>query len=236
MSPDPQTIIYVIDLFGTASFAFSGAIRVVDKRPDFVGMLILASATAVGGSVVRDCILNRDVLLLRDWGYPLAILFATLMTFLFPASVVRRQSIFKYSDAIGIGIFSAITASVAWETTPHITPLAILLIACITGCAGGVIRDLMVGKTTLVLSNELYVTPIIFAAAGLMTVQSLGGNTLAGFFTALIVATGIRLLAIRFNWRLPRLFDHAQLPDSAGPETLLIPDRSTTHENDESSR
>ena len=233
MKLSPQTVIYAIDLFGTASFAFSGALRVLDKRPDFVGMLILASATAVGGSVLRDVILNRDVMLLRDWGYPLAILFATLMTFFFPGSVARRQSIFKYFDAIGIGVFSAITASVAWSTTPTINPLSILMIACITGCAGGVIRDLMAGKTTLILSNELYVTPIIFGAAGLMIVQSVGGSTLAGFFTAMLVATGIRVLAIRFNWRLPRLIDHEQLPDETTSTQTLIADRST-HENNES--
>lgn len=201
----PQNIIYAIDLFGTAAFAFSGALRVLDKRPDFVGMLILASATGVGGSVLRDVILNRDVVILRDWGYPLAILFASIVTFLYPASVVRRENIIRYFDAIGIGVFSALTASAAWAATPPINPLAILLIACVTGCAGGVVRDVMAGQSTLVLSNELYVTPVIFGAAGLMIVQSLGGSTLAGFFTAMLVATGIRVLAIRFRWRLKRL-------------------------------
>jgi uncharacterized membrane protein YeiH len=66
MHVDPHRALYVIDLFGTVSFAFSGAIRAVDRRPDFVGMLILAGATAVGGSVLRDVILHRDVQILQD--------------------------------------------------------------------------------------------------------------------------------------------------------------------------
>jgi len=208
---DPNAIIYAIDLVGTASFAFSGALRVLDKKPDFVGMLILASATAVGGSVLRDVVLSREVMILRDWGYPLVILFGTLVTYLFPASVRRRENLFKCSDAIGIGVFSAITASVTWNT-PGINPLSVLLVASITGCAGGVVRDVMAGKTTLVLSNELYVTPIIIGAAALILVQSLGAGTLTGLFTAMLVATTIRLLAIRFNWRLRRV---PHLPDVA---------------------
>src|SRR5512135_1160055 len=109
MEISPASIIYAIDLFGTASFAFSGALRVIDRRPDFVGMLMLAGATAAGGSVLRDVILNRDVAMLRDWGYPIVILASVVVTFLFPRELIRRESIFKYFDAIGLGVFSAIT-------------------------------------------------------------------------------------------------------------------------------
>ncbi len=65
-----SNIIYVLDLVGTASFAFSGALRTLHKRIDIVGMAILAGATAIGGSVVRDVILNRQVLMLH---YPLTL-------------------------------------------------------------------------------------------------------------------------------------------------------------------
>jgi uncharacterized membrane protein YeiH len=208
MNLTPSTILYAIDLFGTASFAFSGALRAIDREPDFIGMLILAGATAAGGSVLRDTILNRDVLMLRDWGYPLVILFSVLVTFLFPRELLRRESILKYFDAIGLGIFSAITASVTWNT-PGINPLSVLYIATITGCAGGVVRDLIIRKETLVLSNELYVTPVMLGAAALMLVQRLGASPTAAFVVAMVVATSIRLAAIRFDWRLPRILSVA---------------------------
>lgn len=204
MNVNPSTIIYAIDLFGTASFAFSGALRVIDRKPDFVGMLMLAGATAAGGSVLRDTILNRDVLMLRDWGYPLVILFSVAVTFLFPRELLRRESVFKYFDAVGLGVFSAITATVTWNT-PGINPLSVLYIATITGCAGGVVRDLIIRKETLVLSNELYVTPVMLGAAALMTAQKLGASATAGFVIAMVVTTCIRIAAIRFDWRLPRI-------------------------------
>ncbi|HEX2972396.1 MAG TPA: trimeric intracellular cation channel family protein [Tepidisphaeraceae bacterium] len=209
----PQTIIYAIDLLGTAGFAFSGAIRAVDKRPDFVGMLILAAVTGIGGSILRDVILNRDVLLLRDWAYPLVILGSAILTFFFPRQLCQRESIFKYFDAIGLGIFSAITTTVSWNT-PGMNPLSVLFIATITGCAGGVIRDVIIKKETLVLSNELYVTPVIFGAASLMATQSLGVNPTVAFVIAMLVTTGLRVLSMQFDWRLPRILS-VELPASA---------------------
>jgi uncharacterized membrane protein YeiH len=199
-----QDVIYAVDLVGTASFALSGALRAADRKPDFVGMLILATATAVGGSVFRDVVLNRDVVILRDWGYPLVIIASTAVTFLFPGSVGRRETLLRYFDAVGLGVFSAFTASAACSM-PGINPLSVLLVATLSGCAGGVVRDLIIRKETLILANELYVTPMIIGAAALMVVRALGAGELAGFSVAMAVTTGIRLCAIRFNWRLPRL-------------------------------
>ena len=210
-----QDAIYAVDLVGTASFALSGALRAADRRPDFVGMLVLAAATAAGGSVFRDVVLNRDVVILRDWGYPLAIIGSTLVTFLFPASVGRRERLLRYFDAVGLGVFSAFTASAAWRTA-GMNPLSVLLVATLSGCAGGVVRDLIIRKETLILSNELYVTPMILGAAALMGVEALGAGQLAGFSTAMAVTTGIRLCAIRFDWRLPRL-------GGAAPEKEISP-------------
>ena len=216
MTPSLDNAIYAVDLVGTASFAFSGALRAADRRPDLVGMLILAAATAAGGSVFRDVVLNRDVAMLRDGGYPAVILLATVLTFFFPSSVSRRERLFKYSDAIGLGIFSAFTASAAWQT-PGIHPLAVLFVATAAGCAGGVVRDLIIRKDTLVLTNELYVTPMIVGTAALMAVETLGGGRMAGFFTALGVTTLIRLLAIRFDWRLPRMTAGGSAPAGGEP-------------------
>lgn len=204
MNISADNVIYAIDLFGTASFAFSGALRVIHKRPDFVGMLILAGATAVGGSVLRDLLLQRELVILRDWGYSLAILISSLVAFFFPTSIARREGVFRYFDAVGLGVFSAITAKVTFGT-PGINPLAVLYMATITGCAGGVIRDVLINQPSLVLSNEVYVTPVILGSAALMVSQWLGASAMVGFVTAMLVTTTIRCMAIRWNWRLPRL-------------------------------
>jgi uncharacterized membrane protein YeiH len=206
---DTHTIVYSVDLFGTASFAFSGAIRVMDRRPDMVSMLILAGATAVGGSMLRDVVLNRNVVILHDWGYPLVILLRAIVAFAFPGALWRQERYFKYSDAVGLGSFAAITANVAWNT-PGINPLSALFVATFTACAGGVIRDVLIQKPSLVLSNEVYVTPVVIGAAGLMLARALDWGEVEGFAVAMTLTTGLRVAAILGNWRLPRMGHHKE--------------------------
>jgi uncharacterized membrane protein YeiH len=199
-----SSAIYAVDLVGTASFALSGALRAVDRRPDFVGMLILATSAAVGGGVLRDVVLKRDILFLHDIGYPLVVLAAVAAVCIFPFQFSKRERTFRYFDAIGLGVFTASTAAVTWHT-PGVNALSVLFVATVTGCAGGVVRDLLIDKPTLVLANELYVTPAILGAGALMIAERCRAPQPAPFVVAMLVTTALRVCAIRFDWRLPRI-------------------------------
>src|SRR4051812_37747279 len=196
------TAIYAVDLLGTASFALSGALRAVDRRPDFVGMLIVATSAAVGGGVLRDVILKRDILFLHDVGYPLVVLLAVAAVCVFPFQFSRRERTFRYFDAIGLGVFTASTAAVTWHT-PGVNALSVLFVATVTGCAGGVVRDLLIDKPTLVRANELYVPPAILGAGALMIAERCGLAEPGPFVVAMLVTTVLRTCAIRYEWRLP---------------------------------
>jgi uncharacterized membrane protein YeiH len=204
MRLEPHTAIHVIDLFGTGGFAMSGALRAMERRPDFVGMLLLAGATAVGGGVLRDVVLQRQVFFLTAWEYPLVVLLCVSVAFFFPALLLRRETMFRYFDAIGLGVFSAITTNAAWQTPP-ISAISILFLAMFTACAGGVIRDTLINRPSLVLQNELYVTPVVVGSAGLMIVRLSGGSEVPGLVTAMLLATILRCAAVHWDWRLPRL-------------------------------
>ena len=199
---DEQQVIYVLDLLGTSSFAFSGVLRGFDRRPDIIGMVILAAATALGGGIIRDMILGQPVAMLRDMNYLLVILGSAAVAFLFPTRLKRREAFFKYFDAFGLGVFSAIGASLAWKG--GLNPVSVLFIAGLTGAGGGVIRDVLLGEMPLVLYKEIYILAVAVGAGALMAVEELGGGAGAGFLTAMIVTFVIRALAIRFNWSLPR--------------------------------
>ena len=199
-----DNITYILDLVGTASFAFSGALRVLQKRPDIVGMTVLAGATAIGGSVVRDVILNREVLMLQDIAYPLIILASVFVAFCFPGPLRRNEVFFKYFDAVGLGVFAAIGASIAWQR-PGINVVSVLFIAAISGSGGGIIRDVLLNEMPLVLYKEIYVLAVVIGAGAFMLTIKLTGNPTAGFVVGMVVTIGIRTLAIWRNWSLPRL-------------------------------
>ena len=52
-------LIQLLDLFGTAAFAVTGAFKAVEHKSDIVGIVILASITGLAGGVIRDITFNQ---------------------------------------------------------------------------------------------------------------------------------------------------------------------------------
>ena len=60
-------LLYVFDLFGVAVFAASGALAGIAAGLGLLGVLVLASITAVGGGTLRDVLLGRHpIFWIRD--------------------------------------------------------------------------------------------------------------------------------------------------------------------------
>ncbi len=51
-------MLYLVDLFGIAVFAVTGALVAGERRMDLVGVLVLAVVTAVGGGTLRDLLID----------------------------------------------------------------------------------------------------------------------------------------------------------------------------------
>src|SRR5437762_1166979 len=82
---------------------------------------------------------------------------------------------------------------------------AVVGVGTVGGCAGGMVRDVIIGRPTLVLSNELYVTPVLLGAGVLMAAEALGAPRALAFYAAMVFTTGMRVVAIAREWRLPRV-------------------------------
>jgi len=53
-----MTLLYTLDLLGTAAFAASGALAGTRRGMDIFGVLLLGLVTATGGGTVRDLLLG----------------------------------------------------------------------------------------------------------------------------------------------------------------------------------
>ncbi len=205
-----QFVIYMFDLIGTAAFAISGALRAMDRRPDFIGMLLLAGLTAIGGGMMRDAILGREAAALSDPNYMYMILIPVIFLYFFPSSFWKRADLFNYFDAFGYGAFAGIAANIGVHNGMNL--FAVMILAVLTGCGGGVIRDVIIGKASLPLSDELYVIPVLCGSAALYFLNCIPISTITpqkmnilGFLTAFLITTGWRIVAISWNIRLPRV-------------------------------
>ncbi|MBR3576687.1 MAG: TRIC cation channel family protein, partial [Clostridia bacterium] len=126
----------ILELFGIAAFAVSGAFVGVKKRLDILGILVLAIVTACGGGLIRDIVLNKTVpVFFYTPEYLLTTIIVTVVVCLWRPNLQQRK---KYNivlllfDAIGLGVFSILAAYSAME---HNMPyIGIVFLGCISGC------------------------------------------------------------------------------------------------------
>lgn len=194
--------LYVLDLFGVAVFAVSGALTAGRKRMDLFGVVVIAVITALGGGTVRDVLLDRHpVLWIGDPAYLIVAVAAAGATLAYARFFRPPGPSLLVADAFGLAVFTYIGAQTAHGAGVPV-PI-VLLMGTITGVAGGVIRDVLCAEVPLILRREIYATAAIAGATVFVGLTALG---LAGPLVALpTVATvfGLRLTALRLDLHVP---------------------------------
>ncbi len=197
-----MTTIQFLDYLGTAAFAVSGALKGVRKEMDVFGVAVLATVTAIGGGTIRDTLLKADVFWLQDPVYvPLAV-GAAIMVFVLYRLVQKTNRALLVFDAIGLGVFTAIGATKAWQADAGI--VGVVTMACLTGVGGGVLRDVLAGDVPAVLREEVYASATIGGALFFWLLMTARVGHPVALWAAALLTLAIRLASIALRWRLPR--------------------------------
>ena len=183
--------------------AMSAALAAGRRSMDWVGVCMLGSITALGGGSVRDMLLGHYPL---SWvqhpHYLLITAGAALVTIGLARFMHRLRKIFLLLDAVGLVLFTVIGCNVALEMQQ---PFIIVITAgLITGCVGGVLRDMLCADIPLLFRSELYAT--VSVVTGLIYVAGRGVELPHDFVTVLAMTVGLvlRVMALRFNWSMPK--------------------------------
>ena len=202
---------YMFDMIGTIAFAVSGALVGVARKMDIFGMAVLALATAIGGGIVRDVLLGYfPPNSLRNVVYVTVVLAVTVIVFLIYNSRYRKHAMgprsrasYLLADALGLASFTVTGASAGFKLYPEL-PIFIVLLGTITAVGGGIIRDMLAQRIPSVLKEDVYALPSIIGGTVYyrMVTSSWDSMAVYGAFTVVLV---IRLLAIKYNWSLPKV-------------------------------
>jgi uncharacterized membrane protein YeiH len=199
-----DSIIFGLDLFGTAIFAITGALRGFRRHLDFLGVCVLACAVGVGGGIMRDATIGATPVAAFQNGLYLVICFCVgAISFYVAPRLSVRWNVVPILDAVGLGVFTAIGCEKA--AYYECGRAAIVLCGVMTAVGGGVIRDVLVMRIPAVLRSDFYAT-----AAGI------GGLLFVGlwlyapdidYFGRFWIVSGtvlcLRLVAMRFKFHLP---------------------------------
>ncbi|MEU3060715.1 trimeric intracellular cation channel family protein [Streptomyces subrutilus] len=198
-------MLHALYLLGIAAFAASGVLAAHRAGMDPFGGLVLAFAAAVSGGTLRDLVLDRHPLYwTRDPLLLVVIATVAVATMLH----LRRRELPRRTlvvvDAAGLAVVTVIGAGAALDA--HVTPLAVLLLAVLTGVTGEVVRDVLCGEfPPLLLREEVYATAAPAGAAAYLGLHAAGvpDSLNTGLSAGLVFV--LRLTAVFRDLHLPRL-------------------------------
>lgn len=196
-------LLYILDLFGVAVFAVSGALTAGRKSLDLLGVVIIAVVTAVGGGTTRDLLLDRDpVFWIADPTYLLVIIAAALLTIWITRYNEPPEKALLLADALGLAVFTILGAQITQEVVSN--GVIIVIMAAITGTVGGLIRDVLSNEIPLILRRDIYATAALAGATVYLLLQMTTLNPTINIILGMLVVIGLRLAAIQWNLHLPR--------------------------------
>ena len=202
MNAHNDRVLLVIDLIGVFVFALAGATAAVRQRLDLFGVLVLSSATALSGGIMRDLLIGAvPPAAFMDWRYLAAATLAGLVTFIWYQPIERLRNPVRVFDAIGLGLFAVAGTQKALAFGLH--PVMAALLGMLTGIGGGVVRDLLLTRVPVVFQSDIYALAALAGALIVVLGDWLGWPAVPTAIAGALACFALRILAMWFNWSLP---------------------------------
>jgi uncharacterized membrane protein YeiH len=189
-----------LNLAGTAVFALSGAMLAGEKKQTFVTLVFFAVVTGVGGGTVRDLLIGAPVFWVHHNATLLICLTASAIVWLLSQRLWPTKALL-WLDAAGLAAFSAYGA--AKGLAFGLAPIPAMAMGVLTGCLGGIIRDLLAGEPSILMRPELYVTAGALSAALFVGLIYFGIPPDMAGIAAFLAGFALRGAAIWRGWSLP---------------------------------
>lgn len=196
---------FVIVFLGLISFSMSGSFAAMEKRLDPFGVMIIAFATSVGGGTIRDVLLDIPVFWLNDIFACTVILVVSIIS-MFIKRIHRnfKVALFLF-DSFGLGLFTIVGIQKGLSAGLH--PFICLTLGTITGCFGGIVRDIFLNRIPLVFRKEIYATAcIIGGGIFLVFVKYTEFSYALVQISTILIIVFIRVFAVKYNWQMPNLY------------------------------
>lgn len=197
MTPPVPSLPPALDLIGIAVFALSGAIVAARLRQTFVTMAFFALVTGVGGGTTRDLLIGAPVFWVHDRFVAPVCLAVALLAWFTPVRWWQGR-LLEWADAVGLAVYSVLGTIKALAWGVPVVPA--MMMGVITGCVGGIVRDVLAERPSILMRPELYVT-----AAALAAGLAAGGIALgvsAPLTWVLAASAGFALRAAAIYWSL----------------------------------
>lgn len=198
-----------LDLLGTFVFALSGAAAGVRKKLDLFGLMVVAFAAGNAGGITRDILIGSiPPAAVRDWHYLAICVLAGLVTFFWYPKIDLNSKPLLLLDGAGLALFAVTGTQKALST--GLDPVMAAVMGMMTGIGGGMLRDLLVNETPIVLRADLYAVAALGAGVIVVVGHVLNYPSFVFMIAGALLCFWLRVMAIFRGWRLPLAGAHGQ--------------------------
>lgn len=196
-------LIRVIELLGTFAFAISGIRHAAAKHFDWFGGYVCGVAVAIGGGTIRDVMLGLTPFWMTAPIYLICTAVALFVVIIFARYMEFLSNTWFVFDTLGLALFTivGIQKSLACGQTFWVA----IIMGCITGAAGGVIRDILLNNEPVIFRKEIYAMASVLGGLTYWMMLEMGLPLMITVTASFLVTCIIRFLAVRYHLSLPVL-------------------------------
>lgn len=202
--PHFSDALVVLDFFGIAVFAVSGALLAAEKRQTLVTFIFFAVVTGVGGGTLRDLLIGAPVFWVHNNATLLICIGAALAVWLLTTRSISSRAL-DWFDAAGLAAYA--TYGSAKAIGYGVAPVPAFAMGVLTACFGGIVRDVLANEPSILMRPELYVTAAALSAGLLVGLTLIGAPLWAAAGIAVAAGFCLRALALARGWKLPAYRD-----------------------------
>lgn len=193
----------ILEFAGTFAFAISGIRLASAKRFDWFGAYVVGVVTAIGGGTIRDVLLDVTPFWMTNPMYLICSAIALFWVIIFGKYLIHLNNTFFIFDTIGLALFVVVGVE---KTLALDYPIWVAVImATLTGSAGGVMRDIFINEEPLFFRKEIYAMACVIGALVYCFCDRMGMETHMTQITCGIAVFVVRTLAVKYNICLPVL-------------------------------
>lgn len=203
-----STIQQIIEFLGTFAFAISGIRHAAAKHFDWFGGYVCGFAVAIGGGTIRDVMLGATPFWMTNPFYVLCTALALVVVIVFARYMKRLNNAWFVFDTLGLALFTI--AGMQKSLTFGQPYWVAIIMGCITGSAGGVIRDVLLNNEPVIFRKEIYAMACVAGGLGYWLLAWLGAPLELTVAVSFLITCAIRFLAVRYHISLPLLKDEGK--------------------------
>lgn len=196
------TLLSILDYVGTFAFAISGVRMAARKGFDLFGAFVVGFVTAVGGGTLRDLMLGVTPFWMLQPSYVVITGIALVVVSIFKDLLVRLDSAFIFFDAVGLALFTVVGLEKSLQAG---NPMWVnIIMGCVTGAAGGMLRDIFINEEPLIFRKDIYAMAAIFG--GMIYWVCYRYMEIPQMVIQILSAAAVllmRMICVRFNISLP---------------------------------